>query len=128
MRNTLADAGLTPGEIGYLNAHGTATKVGDAVEASSIRTVFGAGASDMPVSSTKSMHAHLLGASGAIELSAAIIGLRRGIIAPTANLDDTDDDCTLDFVPNQARTGVTITAAMSNTFAFGGTNACLIVA
>lgn len=127
MRNTLADARMQASDIGYLNAHGTATKVGDSVEAQSIRLAFGAHAARLPVSSTKSMHGHLLGASGAIELAATIIALRQGLIAPTAHLDEIDPGCDLDLVPNHARHGVRMGAAMSNTFAFGGTNACLII-
>jgi 3-oxoacyl-[acyl-carrier-protein] synthase II len=128
MGNGLADAGLAPADIGYLNAHGTATKVGDAMEACSIGMTFGKHTTSLPISSTKSMHGHLLGASGAVELSAAIIALRQGLIPPTANLDQPDEELALDFVPNHARTGARIGAAMSNTFAFGGTNACLVLA
>ena len=127
MRACLADAGLEPSDIGYINAHGTATPAGDIVETRSIRDVFGTLADAIPVSSTKSIHGHLLGASGAIELVAALAAINEGVIAPTANLDVPDPECDLDYVPNTARVDKGIVAAMSNSFAFGGANATLIV-
>lgn len=128
MRSALSDAGLCTRDIGYINAHGTATRAGDLAETRSIRNTFGSHADAIPISSTKSMHGHLLGASGGIELAAAILALRDGLIPPTANLDIPDDECDLDYVANTARHGVRVRAAISNSFAFGGSNACLVVA
>ncbi len=127
IRACLADAGMSINDIGYINAHGTATPAGDVIETQSIRDVFGARADLVPVSSTKSIHGHLLGASGAIELVAALIALTDGIIAPTANLHDPDPLCDLDYVANQSRSGVKLDAVMSNTFAFGGANVSLVL-
>jgi 3-oxoacyl-[acyl-carrier-protein] synthase II len=127
MRAALADAQLTPADIGYINAHGTATKAGDLAETRSVRQVFGVFADAVPMSSTKSMHGHLLGASGGIELAATMIALRNGLLPPTAHLDIPDPQCDLDYVANVARQGVTVRAAMSNSFAFGGSNSCLII-
>jgi 3-oxoacyl-[acyl-carrier-protein] synthase II len=127
MRLALESAGLDPAQIGYINAHGTATVANDAVETAAIRAVFGAHADGVAVSSTKSMHGHLLGAAGAIELVATLIALRSGSVPPTLNLHTPDPRCDLDYVPNHARHGVRMAAAMSNSFAFGGTNAVLVV-
>lgn len=127
MRHALRDAGLSAADIGYINAHGTGTPAGDPTETESIRRVFGVHADAIPVSSTKSLHGHLLGASGAVELVAALVALRDGLIAPTANLEQPDPVCDLDYVPLQARHGVRVDAALSNSFAFGGSNATLIV-
>lgn len=127
MRHALRDAGLSAADIGYINAHGTGTPAGDPTETQSIREVFGGCADTIPVSSTKSLHGHLLGASGAVELLAALVALRDGIIAPTANLEQPDPACDLDYVPIHARHGVHVEAALSNSFAFGGSNASLIV-
>ncbi len=127
IRACLADAHASIDEIGYINAHGTATPAGDVVETQSIREVFGARADLVPISSTKSIHGHLLGASGAIELVAAIVALLDGVIAPTANLQVPDPECDLDYVPNQSRTGAKLEAVMSNTFAFGGANVSLLL-
>jgi len=122
MRAALADAGLVPADIGYINAHGTATKANDKTEAAAILDVFGP---DMPpVSSTKSMHGHLIGATGAVELLACIAALRSGIIAPTAGFQTPDPECPLDVVPNTARQAE-VSATLSNAFAFGGLNAVL---
>ncbi len=127
MRLALESAGLDAAAIGYVNAHGTATAANDAVESAAIRQVFGAHADRVAVSSTKSMHAHLLGAAGAIELVATLLALKTGTLPPTLNLYIPDPQCDLDYVPNHARYGVALTAAMSNSFAFGGTNAVLIM-
>jgi 3-oxoacyl-[acyl-carrier-protein] synthase II len=121
----LADAQLSPRDIGYLNAHGTATAIGDVVETSAIKQVFGDAAGVLPISSTKSLHGHLMGATGAVEMVAAIGALTHGVIPPTAHLDEPDPSCDLDYVPNTARR-VTLDAVMSNSFAFGGMNAVLI--
>ena len=126
MRMALEDAGIAPAEIGYVNAHGTATLAGDQVETAAIKEVFGAHASRLAVSSTKSMHAHLMGATGAVEFIAAILALERGALPPTAHLRVPDPECDLDYVPNVARTGVELAAVMSNSFAFGGSNAVLV--
>lgn len=126
MRLALADAGLAPEAIGYINAHGTATLAGDPIETAAIRDVFGAHAGRLAVSSTKSMHGHLMGATGAVEFIAAILALERGMLPPTANLRVPDPECDLDYVPNTARTGVGLEAVMSNSFAFGGSNAVLV--
>jgi len=120
----LADAGLDPADVDYVNAHGTGTPGNDPTESKAIRRVFGAQADRLAVSSTKSMHAHALGAAGAIELVAAIGSLRDGVVPPTMNFIDPDPECDLDYVPNAART-VRVRAALSNSFAFGGLNAVL---
>lgn len=125
MRAALADAHLAPTDIGYLNAHGTATAIGDVVETSAIKQVFGDGARTVPVSSTKALHGHLMGATGAVEMVAAIGALTCGVIPPTAHLDEPDPSCDLDYVPNTARRA-NVEAVMSNSFAFGGMNAVLI--
>jgi 3-oxoacyl-[acyl-carrier-protein] synthase II len=127
MRLALASAACDPGEIDYLNAHGTATQANDATETTAIREVFGHCAEQLPISSSKSMHAHLLGAAAAIELVASVLALQTGIAPPTINLHHPDPACDLDYVPNVARRGLHLNRAMSNSFAFGGTNAVLIV-
>lgn len=126
MRQALAHAGLAPEEIQYLNAHGTATDAGDVVESQAIAEVFGAASVRLAVSSTKAVHGHLIGAAGALELALAIMALENGTIPPTAHLDHPDPRCPLDYVPLQARHGCRIDAVMSNSFAFGGSNASLI--
>ncbi len=126
MRAALDDARLEASSIGYLNAHGTATEVGDVVETQSIRAAFGRHADRLAVSSTKALHGHLLGASGAVEFIAALFALRTGTLPPTCHLDAPDPKCDLDYVPNTARHGAPLEAVMSNSFAFGGTNAVLV--
>lgn len=126
MRAALADAGLAPADIGYINAHGTATLAGDITETEAIRRVFEVHAARIPVSSTKSMHGHLMGATGAVEFIAALLALRHDFLPPTINLHQPDPACDLDYVPNQARLGVRLDHVMSNSFAFGGSNAVLI--
>ncbi len=126
MRFALEDAALGPDAIGYINAHGTGTPANDPVETAAIKEVFGAYAAATPVSSTKSMHAHLLGAAGALELVVAILAARERILPPTAHLDVPDPECDLDYVPHRARRVEAVGAVMSNSFAFGGTNAVLI--
>jgi 3-oxoacyl-[acyl-carrier-protein] synthase II len=127
MRSALEDAALAPQMIGYINAHGTATEIGDVVETQSIRAVFGEHADKLMVSSTKSMHGHLIGAGGTTELVLSIMMLNSGSVAPTAYLDKADPQCDLDYVPLVARHQQDIQAVMSNSFAFGGSNAVLIV-
>src|SRR5689334_13318484 len=126
MRAALRDAGIAPTEIGYLNAHGTATPANDPTETAAIRSIFGAHADRLPVSSTKSMHGHALGAAAALECLAAIIALRDGVLPPTANFNEPDPDCNLDVIPNVSRQAE-VEYAMSNSFAFGGLNAVLIL-
>jgi beta-ketoacyl-acyl-carrier-protein synthase II len=126
MRRALASASMGAQEIGYINAHGTGTQANDSVETAAIRKVFGANAARTPVSSTKSMHGHLLGAAGALEFAAALLAMRAGVLPPTINLREPDPECDLDYVPLTARAGVEVGAVMSNSFAFGGTNAVLI--
>jgi beta-ketoacyl-acyl-carrier-protein synthase II len=126
IRRALESAAIQPDEIGYINAHGTATLANDVVETAAIKDVFGAQAFRIPVSSTKSIHGHLLGAAGALEFVAAVLALELQAIPPTINLHVPDPECDLDYVPGVARTGVKLAAAMSNSFAFGGTNAVLI--
>ena len=124
MTAALADAGLAPSDIGYLNAHGTATTAGDAAEAESIARVFGAGG--VPVSSSKAIHGHLLGAGGAVELLAALRALQAASLPPTANTVAADPGFALDLVLGEARASEGLRAVMSSSFAFGGTNAVLI--
>ena len=126
MLNALRDAQLQQQDIHYINAHGTATLAGDIEETKAIRQVFGTHASGVPVSSTKSMHGHLMGATGAVEFMAAVLALQNQAIPPTINLHEPDPECDLDYVPNQGRIGVKLDAVMSNSFAFGGSNAVLI--
>jgi nodulation protein E len=121
MRACLAEAGLAPEEIDYVNAHGTGTKANDQIETVAIRRVFGKHADRLSVSSTKSMHAHCMGASGAIEMIACVMAIRYGVVPPTANYREKDADCDLDVTPNVARVRP-VRAAISNAFAFGGTN------
>jgi 3-oxoacyl-[acyl-carrier-protein] synthase II len=126
MQAALRSARLSPSAIGYINAHGTATPQNDLIETDSIKQVFGGLAHDIPVSSTKSMHGHLLGAAGALEFVIAVLALKSGMIPPTMHLNDPDPACDLDYVPNQARSVALPRAVMTNSFAFGGTNAVLI--
>ncbi|MBF0559713.1 MAG: beta-ketoacyl-ACP synthase II [Nitrospirae bacterium] len=125
MRAALKDAGLAPEKIGYINAHGTSTKYGDELETAAIKKVFGEHAYKLCISSTKSMVGHLLGAAGGVEAILSILSICRGKVHPTINLDKPDPECDLDYVPNTAKQ-VDITHALSNSFGFGGTNACLI--
>jgi len=126
MQHTLRRAKLPPEKIDYINAHGTSTPVGDVAETDAIKVVFGDHAKKMPVSSTKSMTGHLLGAAGAAELIFCIKAIETNIIPPTINLDNPDPACDLDYVPHKARE-VRINAALSNSFGFGGHNATLLV-
>ena len=126
MRAALRDAKLAPEEIGYINAHGTGTLANDIAETAAIRAVFGSHADRLPVSSTKSMHGHALGAAAAIECIAAALALRDGILPPTANFNEPDPQCDLDVIPNGARRAQ-VEYALSNSFAFGGLNAVLVL-
>lgn len=126
MRSALAEAGLSPEQIDYVNAHGTSTPLNDVTETRAIKAVFGQQAYRVAVSSTKSMTGHLLGAAGALEAILSVRALEEGIIPPTINLDDPDPECDLDYVPHHARQAQ-IAVAMSNSFGFGGHNAALIL-
>ncbi len=124
MALALRSASLEPCEVGHVNAHGTSTSTNDVLETRAIRRVFGAHADRLAVSSTKSVTGHLLGAAGALEAVATVLALREGIVPPTANLEQPDPECDLDYVPGTARRRP-LAAAITNSFAFGGTNACL---
>ncbi len=125
MRLALEDAELDPGAIDYLNAHGTATAINDKNETDAIKQVFGEHAYKMPISSTKSMHGHPLGAGGGIEAVACIKAINEGWVPPTIGLDEPGEGCDLDYIPNVGR-DLKVRAAMSNSFAFGGLNAVVI--
>jgi 3-oxoacyl-[acyl-carrier-protein] synthase II len=125
MMNALRDAGLTPSDIDYVNAHGTSTELGDKIETVAIKRVFGDHVSKLAVSSTKSMTGHLLGGAGGLEAGITVLAIRDQIAPPTINHEVPDPECDLDYVPNQARP-MKIDYALSNSFGFGGTNGCLI--
>jgi len=125
MRATLKDAGVPPEEVGYINAHGTSTPIGDKIETAAVKRLFGAHAQKVPVSSTKSMTGHLLGGAGGVEAGISVLALRDQILPPTINYEKPDPDCDLDYVPNKARK-VELQYALSNSFGFGGTNAALL--
>ena len=126
MVRALKDGKLDPSEVGYINAHGTSTMLGDQAETAAIKTVFGEHAAKLSISSTKSQLGHLLGASGGVELALAVLALRDGVIPPTINYDTPDPLCDLDYTPNEARQR-RFSVAMSNSFGFGGHNASLLV-
>ncbi len=126
MQRALNDAGLAPGEVDYINAHGTATVYNDKIETHAIKRLFGEDAYKVAVSSTKSMIGHLLGAAGGVEMVATILSMHYGIIPPTINYEKEDPDCDLFYVPNKACRRE-INVAISNSFGFGGTNACLVL-
>jgi 3-oxoacyl-(acyl-carrier-protein) synthase len=126
MQQALDVAGLSAQQIQYLNAHGTATSAGDVMETQSIRKVFGPCADRLAVSSTKAVHGHLIGAGGALEFALSIMAMNSGSLPPTAHLETPDPQCDLDFIPLKARHGCAIEGVMSNSFAFGGSNASLI--
>ena len=121
----LNKGGITPAEIDYINAHGTSTLLNDKVETMAIKTVFGDDAYNIPISSTKSMLGHLIGAAGAIEAVICIMAIQHGMIPPTINLTHPDPECDLDYVPNEARQAK-VTTVLSNSFGFGGHNSCLV--
>jgi 3-oxoacyl-[acyl-carrier-protein] synthase II len=125
MRMAIRDAGLRPEEVEHINAHGTSTPLNDATETQAIKAVFGDHAKKIPISATKSMTGHLLGAAGSTEAILSILALRDGILPPTINYEEPDPACDLDYVPNVARRRP-VQVAMSNAFGFGGTNAVLI--
>ncbi len=123
--NALKDAGVQPGVVDYVNAHGTSTRQGDEIETAAIKKVFGAHARELAVSSTKSMTGHLLGAAGGVEAAVSVLAIVNSVIPPTINLDNPDPECDLDYVPHKARQRQ-VDYALSNSFGFGGTNACLL--
>jgi nodulation protein E len=124
MQGALADAGINREEVGYINAHGTGTAANDKTECAAVADVFGTHADQLMISSTKSMHGHVIGGTGAVELLACIMALRDGVIAPTIGYEEPDPECALDVVPNEAR-DAQVDVALSNAFAFGGMNAVL---
>ena len=126
IRLALRDAKVAPDAVGYINAHGTGTAANDKTECAAIAQVFGPAADSVMLSSTKSMHGHLIGGTGAVELLACLMALQQGVIAPTIGYEVADPECALDVVPNQARE-VPVDVVMSNAFAFGGLNAVLVV-
>jgi 3-oxoacyl-[acyl-carrier-protein] synthase II len=126
MQNTLHDAGVSPDEVGYINAHGTSTPFNDKIETFAIKKVFGSHAYKIAVSSTKSMTGHLLGAAGAVEAGYSALALKNQTIPPTINYEYPDPECDLDYVPNKKRV-TDIRYALSNSFGFGGTNGTLLM-
>ncbi len=124
IQGALADGQINPEEVGYINAHGTGTAANDKTECAAVSTVFGKHSNNLMISSTKSMHGHLIGGTGAVELLACIMALREGVIAPTINYQEPDPECALDVVPNEAREAK-VDVVLSNAFAFGGLNAVL---
>lgn len=124
IKGALTDAQINPEEVGYINAHGTGTAANDKTECAAVADVFGIHADRLMISSTKSMHGHLIGGTGAVELLACIMALREGVIAPTINYEEPDPECALDVVPNEAREAK-VDVVLSNAFAFGGLNAVL---
>jgi beta-ketoacyl-acyl-carrier-protein synthase II len=126
MRMALQEGETSPEDVDYINAHGTGTKLNDVTETQAIKQVYGEHARKLAVSSTKSMHGHVMGATGAVELLAAVLAIGRGVVPPTANYTRPDPQCDLDCVPNEARE-MPVRVAMSNSFAFGGLNAVLLV-
>lgn len=127
IRTALDDAGLEPGQMHYFNAHGTATRSGDPVEASAIRSVFGSGSASVPVSSTKALHGHLLGAASAMECIICVIAIREGMLPATAGLDEPDPACLLNHIANKSLQKQEVDTAMSLSCGFGGTNVALVV-
>jgi 3-oxoacyl-[acyl-carrier-protein] synthase II len=125
MKAALKDAKLAPEDIGYVNAHGTSTPIGDVIETRALKRLFGERMKQVPVSSTKSMTGHLLGGAGGLEAGISVLALRDQILPPTINQEASDPECDLDYVPNKARK-VSVNYALSNSFGFGGTNAALI--
>jgi 3-oxoacyl-[acyl-carrier-protein] synthase II len=121
----MKDAGLTPEQVQYINAHGTSTPAGDLAETNAVKTCFGAQANKVMVSSTKSMTGHLLGAAGGIEAIFCVLAMRDNVVPPTINLDNPGEGCDLDFVPHTARQ-TPVDIALSNSFGFGGTNGTLV--
>ena len=128
MKLALRDAGASAADVGYVNAHGTSTPFNDAIETKALKAVFNGANTPPPVSSTKSSIGHLLGAAGAVEAIVCVEALRRGILPPTLNYEQPDPECDLDYVPDGPREAPGLELALSNSFGFGGQNACLAVA
>jgi 3-oxoacyl-[acyl-carrier-protein] synthase II len=126
IRHALADAGMSPEEVDYINAHGTGTPLGDVAETKTIKAVFGERAYDVPISASKSMLGHGLGSAGAMETLACVLAIRDNLIAPTINLDYPDPECDLDYVPNTAR-AAKVDVVLKNSFGMGNQNACLVL-
>ena len=126
MKSALQSAGITPENVDYINPHATSTIVGDAVETQSIKMVFGEYAYQIPISATKSMTGHMLGAAGSIEAVICSLSIRDGWVHPTINYETPDPECDLDYVPNQARK-IPVQVALSNSFGFGGQNAAIVL-
>ncbi len=126
MSRAIADANIDPEDVGYLNAHGTGTPLGDFAETKAIKRVFGEHAYKLPISSTKSMVGHLFGGAGALEAMVCVLGIHHGIVPPTINLDDPDPECDLDYIPHEARK-LDIRYALSNAMGLGGHNACVLL-
>ncbi|MDO8506113.1 MAG: beta-ketoacyl-ACP synthase II [Candidatus Limnocylindria bacterium] len=126
MRQALEDAGVGPDAIDYVNAHGTSTPANDGAETTALHTVFGERAKRVPISSTKSMTGHMLGAAGAVEAAICLLAMRDGVLPPTINQDAPDPECDLDYIPNVARKG-TVNVALSNSMGFGGHNVALVL-
>jgi 3-oxoacyl-[acyl-carrier-protein] synthase II len=127
IRAALRSANLAPSAVDAVNAHGTGTQVNDAVETAALKLVLGERARQIPISATKAMHGHLLGAGGALECLLSLLSMQHGVALPTMHLQMRDVDCDLDYVPNAARAGLTLQTMLSNSFAFGGTNAVLVL-
>jgi 3-oxoacyl-[acyl-carrier-protein] synthase II len=125
MKGALEQAGLQPGDVDYVNAHGTSTPLNDKYETMAMKAVFQENAYGVPISSTKSMTGHLLGAGGSLEAGITVMAIRDGVLPPTINLEESDPDCDLDYTPNAARDRA-VNVAMSNSFGFGGHNASLL--
>jgi len=127
MRAALQSAALKPREIDAINAHGTGTQANDSIETAAIKAVFGAHAQKVPISATKAMHGHLLGAAGALECVLSLLAMQHQVALPTVHLNTPDPSCDLDYVANVARDQVNARTMLSNSFAFGGTNAVLVL-
>jgi 3-oxoacyl-[acyl-carrier-protein] synthase II len=127
MNAALQAARIGAAEVDAINAHGTGTQANDSTETAAIKAVFGDRAGDIPISATKAMHGHLLGAAGALECVLSLLAMRHAVALPTMHLQIPDPDCDLDYVPNRARHGVAARTMLSNSFAFGGTNAVLVL-
>ena len=125
MRMALRSAGLNPEDIAYINAHGTSTPLGDIAEAQAVKTVFGEHARKLVISSTKGATGHMLGAAGAVEMTACILAMQHNLVPPTINYEVPDPQCDLDFAPNQARE-MDVNAVINNSFGFGGHNSSIV--
>jgi 3-oxoacyl-[acyl-carrier-protein] synthase II len=127
MRAALQSAALKSGAIDAINAHGTGTRANDSTETAAIKAVFGDRARRLPISATKALHGHLLGAAGAIECALSLLAMQHDVALPTMHLRVPDPECDLDYVPNEVRRNVAVRTMLSNSFAFGGTNAVLVL-